>query len=123
MDGVLRGYLEEVIRNRNRTLTPVWMNGFCGILDAYLGTEPKEFNYQGTSFTPASFSRELGLDPANYVSIGSYTHHPFYEHFILEIPDNWLWSDIYNVPLDEMMALLQQWARQTGDEFPFPSHG
>jgi len=108
MDGVLRGYLDEVIKNRNRTLTPVWMNGFNGILDAYLGVVPAEFDYNGASYTPGSFSDELGLDPEDYVSIGSYTHHPFYENFILEIPDNWLWSSIGNVPLDELMNLLDQ---------------
>jgi len=106
MDGVLRGYLDEVIKNRNRTLTPVWEKGFYGILDAYLGVEPTEFDYQGISYSPASFADELGLDPEDYVSIGSYTHHPFYKDFILEIPDNWLWSSIGNVPLDELMQLL-----------------
>lgn len=108
MDGVLRGYLDEVIKNRNRSLTPVWMKGFKGILDAYLGVEPAEFVYDGNSYTPLSFSAELGLNPDDYVAIGSYTHHPFYEDFILEIPDNWLWSNIGNVPLDEMMNLLDQ---------------
>jgi bleomycin hydrolase len=106
MDGVLRGYLDEVIKNRNRTLSPVWKQGFSGILDAYLGEEPVEFEYQGKSHTPASFSGELGLDPDDYIAIGSYTHHPFYTDFILEIPDNWLWSSIKNVPLDELMELL-----------------
>lgn len=106
MDGILRGYLDEVIKNRNRTLTPVWKSGFNGILDAYLGAEPAEFTYQGESFTPASFGAAAELSPDDYVAIGSYTHHPFYEDFILEIPDNWLWSSIGNVPLDEMMELL-----------------
>lgn len=106
MDGVLRGYLDEVIKNRNRTLTPAWKNGYCGILDAYLGAEPSEFEFQGKSYTPGSFARELELDPEDYVSIGSFTHHPFYVNFILEIPDNWLWSTIGNVPLDELMELL-----------------
>jgi len=108
MDGVLRGYLDELIKNRNRTLTPVWKKGFNGILDAYLGEVPAEFDYKGKAYTAASFSDELGLNPEDYVSIGSYTHHPFYENFILEIPDNWLWSSIGNVPLDEMMNLLDQ---------------
>ena len=106
MDGVLKGYLDEVIKNRNRTLTPVWKAGFNGILDAYLGVEPTEFAYHGESFTPASFGSTTELSPDDYVAIGSFTHHPFYENFILEIPDNWLWSSIGNVPLDAMMDLL-----------------
>ena len=108
MDGVLRGYLDEVIKNRNKTLTPVWKKGFEGILDAYLEPVPKRFVYQGSSYTPQSFAEQTGLTPDDYVAIGSFTHHPFYENFILEIPDNWLWSSIGNVPLDELMNLLDQ---------------
>ncbi|RLD51698.1 MAG: aminopeptidase, partial [Bacteroidetes bacterium] len=108
MDGVLRGYLDEVIKNRNKTLTPVWKKGFDGILDAYLGPVPEYFEYQGTSYSPESFAEKTGLTPDDYVAIGSFTHHPFYQDFILEIPDNWLWSAISNVPLDEMMNLLDQ---------------
>jgi bleomycin hydrolase len=106
MDGVLRGYVDEVIKNRNRKLTPVWKSGFDGILDAYLGAEPVSFTYHGKSYTPSSFAAGTGLDPDDYVSVGSFTHHPFYEDFIIEIPDNWLWSSIENVPLDDMMDLL-----------------
>ncbi|MEN8229217.1 MAG: C1 family peptidase [Bacteroidota bacterium] len=106
IDAVLKGYVDQVITNRNHKLTPVWMDGFKGILDAYLGADPVEFEYEGKTYTPQSFSGSLGLDPSDYVAIGSYTHHPFYEQFIIEIPDNWLWGTIENVPLNELMALL-----------------
>jgi bleomycin hydrolase len=106
MDGVLEAYVTNVIQNRNRKLTPVWKEGFDGILDAYLGTEPDNFTYNGQSYTPASFASMTGLDPDDYVAIGSFTHHPFYMDFIIEIPDNWLWSNIGNVPLDELMEIL-----------------
>jgi bleomycin hydrolase len=106
MDGVLTGYIDEVIKNRNRTLTPVWKEGLNGILDAYLGVVPDHFTYQGESYTPESFAGMTALDPDDYVAIGSFTHHPFYQDFMIEIPDNWLWSSIGNVPLDEMMELL-----------------
>lgn len=107
MDAVLKGYVDEVIRNRNRTLTPVWDQGYSAILDAYLGEVPESFEYNGREHTPRSFAGGLGLDPDNYVCIGSFTHHPFYEPFILEIPDNWIWGSIQNVPLDEMMEILE----------------
>jgi bleomycin hydrolase len=106
MDGVLNGYVDEVIKDRNRKLSPVWKEGYNGILDAYLGPEPVNFTYRGKSYTPSTFAGSTGLNPDNYVAIGSFTHHPFYEDFIIEIPDNWLWSSIKNVPLDEMMELL-----------------
>ncbi|MGW8316610.1 MAG: C1 family peptidase [Bacteroidales bacterium] len=107
MDAVLRGYVDQVIKNRNHKLTPVWKDGFNGILDAYLGKVPESFSTGGHSQTPRSFADNTGLDPDDYVAVGSFTHHPFYERFILEIPDNWNWGSIYNVPLDEMMELLE----------------
>jgi bleomycin hydrolase len=107
MDAVLKGYVDQVIRNRNGSLTPVWKEGFRGILDAYLGAEPLSFRYGGEEQSPRSFADGLGLNPEEYVAIGSFTHHPFYSPFILEIPDNWLWGEILNVPLDELMAILE----------------
>jgi bleomycin hydrolase len=106
MEAVLRGYVDQVIKNPNRKLSPVWKQGFMGTLDAYLGEVPSEFIYQGSKYTPQSFAKDLGLNPDDYVSVGSFTHHPFYEEFLIEIPDNWLWSSIENVPLDEMMEVL-----------------
>lgn len=106
MEGVLRGYVDEVIKNRNRKLSLVWKQGFNGILDAYMGPVPETFSYNGSSNSPASFGDGLGLNPDDYVSIGSFTHHPFYEEFIIEIPDNWIWGSIKNVQLDEMMEVL-----------------
>lgn len=106
MDAVLKGYLDQVIRNRNGSLTKVWLDGFNGILDAYAGVVPTNFEYKGEQYTPRSFADETELNPDDYISIGSFTHHPFYEPFILEIPDNWIWGSIQNVPLDELMELL-----------------
>ncbi len=106
MEAVLTGYVEQVIKNPNRKLTPVWKTGFEGILDAYLGEYPSEFDYNGTNYTPGSFAASLEMDPEDYVTIGSFTHHPFYQPFILEIPDNWGWNEIDNVQLDELMLVL-----------------
>lgn len=106
MEAVLTGYIEQVIKNPNRKLTPVWKKGFEGVLDAYLGTYPAEFEYNGQGFTPETYAASLQLNPADYVTIGSFTHHPFYEPFILEIPDNWGWNEIDNVQLDELMSVL-----------------
>jgi bleomycin hydrolase len=106
MDAVLKGYVDQVIRNSNGSLTKVWKDGFNGILDAYAGVVPTGFEYKGESFTPRTFADETGLNPDDYIAVGSFTHHPFYEPFILEIPDNWIWGSIQNVPIDELMELL-----------------
>lgn len=102
----LSGYVKGINENKNRRISPVWTDGLNGILDAYFGVIPQTFQYEGKSYTPESFRQSLGLDADNYVSLTSFTHHPFYVPFALEIPDNWRWSMSYNVPLDELMQVF-----------------
>lgn len=102
----LSGYVKGISANKNRRLSPVWTKGLNGILDAYFGAFPHEFQYQGKKSTPQSLVQSLGLDSKNYISITSFTHHPFYAPFALEIPDNWRWSLSYNVPVDEMIQVI-----------------
>lgn len=85
---------------------PLWLKAVSAVHEIYLGECPKEFTYNGVKYTPMSFYNSLGLNPDDYVSITSYTHHPFYEKFVLEIQDNWRWGQSYNVPLDEMMDIF-----------------
>ncbi len=106
MDIVLKAYVDAIIKNRNRKITPVWHDGFNGVLDVYLGEIPETFTYEGVDYTPESFRDMLGLNPEDYIEIASFNHHPFYEKFILEVPDNWLMDEVYNVPMDEMMEIL-----------------
>lgn len=63
---------------------------------------PESFTYNGKTYTPQSFSAEMGLEPENYMLFTSYTHHPFYEEFALEIPDNWAWSKCMNLPYKDL---------------------
>lgn len=114
MDEVLKNFVDGVIKNRNKKLTPVWNEAFQEILNKYLGETPESFLYEGQTYTPRSFASDyLGINTNDYVEIGSYTHHPFYEQFILEVPDNWLWDKIYNVPLNEMIEIID-YALQNG---------
>ncbi len=85
---------------------PVWEKAIRAIHTAYLGQCPEKFTYNGVSYTPKSFYESTGLNADDYVSITSYTHHPFYEKFVLEIQDNWRWSQCYNLPLDEFMQVF-----------------
>ncbi|NJK93907.1 MAG: aminopeptidase [Bacteroidales bacterium] len=113
MDKVLKSYMEEIVKNGTQPLSPVWMNGFEGILKSYLGNLPTQFTYQGKQFTPESFSTSLGINPNDYIMVSSFTHHPFYETFIPELPDNWSWGKAYNVPLDEFQSIVDN-ALNTG---------
>ncbi|MDD4373507.1 MAG: C1 family peptidase [Bacteroidales bacterium] len=106
MDAVFEAYTSAVMKNKNRKLTPVWLNGFDCLLNTYLGSVPNEFTFDGKSYSPKSFAAFSGFQPADYIELGSYTHHPYHEAFILEIPDNWMWSEITNLKLDEMMATI-----------------
>ena len=106
LDAVAGGYVKALVNARLKKLTPVWQEGLQAIYDTYLGKCPEEFSYKGKNYTPRSFVEELGLKADDYVSITSYTHHPFYERFALEVSDNWRMDQMYNVPIDELMAVI-----------------
>ncbi|MDA3866447.1 MAG: aminopeptidase [Salinivirgaceae bacterium] len=106
-DEVLSNYVEAVIENKNRKLSTAWHEGFNGILDAYLGETPETFEYNGKTYTPREFTDEVvNLNHDDYVYLTSFTHHPFYEKFIVEVPDNWSWNKFNNVPLDELIEIM-----------------
>lgn len=75
--------------------------------EAYLGKIPEKFTYKGKEYTPKSYAEATGINPDDYVFITSYTHHPFYSKFVLEVPDNWNWEQMYNVPLNEFQEIMQ----------------
>ncbi len=106
MAAALTAYLNAVVKNPGKKLSTAWLPGFVGILDAYLGPAPESFTYNGKTYTPASFAKEMGLNAGDFVNVTSFNHHPFYEEFALEIPDNWLWSNCRNVPLDELKEIV-----------------
>ncbi|MBP5540226.1 MAG: aminopeptidase [Bacteroidales bacterium] len=85
---------------------PLWQKAIAAVHEVYLGPIPEKFTYKGVTYTPKSFGESLGLNPDDYVSITSYTHHPFYEQFVIEIQDNWRWGLSWNLPLDEMMEVF-----------------
>ncbi len=106
-DEVLKSYVDGVVKNSNKKLTTAWFQGFNGILDAYFGKLPTSFEVDGKSFTPQSYVNEvMGLNADDYVQLSSYTHHPFYSTFAIEVPDNWLWGHVYNLPLDELIQVM-----------------
>ncbi len=106
LTGVLRGYINAVAANPNRKLSTAWLKGYNNILDSYLGAIPETFTYQGKEYTPKTYAESLGLNPDEYLSFTSFTHHPFYGKFIIEVQDNFRLTQSYNVPLDEMMAIM-----------------
>ena len=104
LDHVAGGYLKGL--SGLKRISPVWREGLQAIYDTYLGPCPESFEYEGKSYTPQSFVESLGLNPDDYVSSTSYTHHPFYTRFALEVPDNWRMDQMYNVPMEDMMRII-----------------
>lgn len=76
-----------------------------GILDTEIGAIPTEFKYNGTLYSPASFRDAMKINSKEYVCLTSFTHHPFYSSFVLEVPDNWSKKAYYNLPLDEFQRI------------------
>lgn len=107
LESALKAYVDAIIKNKGGQINPNWMAGFTAILDAYLGEVPEEFTYNDQTYNARSFADEvIQLDPADYITITSFTHQPFYAPYVLQIPDNWIWSEAYNLPLDDMMTTL-----------------
>ena len=106
MDEGLKGYVDGIVKNPNRKLTTAWLKGVDGILEAYLGEIPETFEVDGVTYTPESYRDFLGINPEDYVSLTSFTHHPFYSRFVIEVCDNWRWDVSYNLPLDEFMEVM-----------------
>lgn len=106
LERVLKGYVDAVAAKPNKRVSTAWRKGFEGVLDAYFGEVPETFVYEGKTYTPQSFAASLPIDMDEYVAVTSFTHHPFYEDFVLEVPDNWLFERYMNVPLDEMQAIV-----------------
>ncbi len=125
MDQLLRGQVEALVKNPNRKLSPVWQEPVKAALEAYLGKVPDQFAYEGKIYTPQAFARDVtGLDMDDYVEVTSFMHHPYYGSFILEVPDNWSWDAVYNIPLEEMGDIVDYslrrgytvaWASDTSD--------
>ena len=106
LDAALKGYVSAIATNPNRKLTTAWLNGFDGIVEAYLGEYPETFKVGHKKFTPQEYRDHLGIDVKDYVNLSSFSHHPFYSQFIIEVPDNWRWDTAYNLPIDELMAVM-----------------
>ena len=88
---VLKAYLDAVVKTGDKSgkaLSTAWKRGFDAILDEYFGPLPETFTYEGKEYTPETFAAQLPIDLDNYIDISSFTHHPFYTQFIIEVPDN-----------------------------------
>ena len=104
---MLTPYVTSVVKGeKHKELSSQWTAGCQSILDAYLGKCPERFTYEGREYTPRQFAQSLGLNWADYIGITSYTHHPFYTWFSIEVPYKWRAKPCYNLPLDSLMTII-----------------
>ncbi|MFT4155337.1 C1 family peptidase [Parafilimonas sp.] len=105
MAGRLKNYLDSVLAANPDTIPLNWKDGFVQILNSYLGRPPGEFDYQGKHYTPESFAAAyISEKPSDFIGLTSFTHHPFYTAFAMEVPDNYNSNIYYNLPLDELIS-------------------
>jgi bleomycin hydrolase len=107
MDRVLKAMADAVTDSPQKTLTPAWRRAFTKVVDEYLGPVPESFSYMGKTYTPRTFASFLDLNTADYISLTSFTHHPFYQPFVIEVPDNWAMAQSYNLPLNEFTEVME----------------
>lgn len=107
LDALLESTLKTALEKKLVEQNQDWKKAIEGILDAYLGRAPKEFDWNGKKYTPATFRDAMGLKASDYVSITSFNHHPFNSQFILEVPDNFSHGSFYNVTIDELVAITE----------------
>ena len=103
---LLEPYVNAVARNSAKKLSSQWKVGLQGILDAYLGKCPDTFTYEGKTYTPQTFAASLGLNFDDYVTVTSYTHHPFWTAFAVEVQDHWRNPLSWNVPMEDMASII-----------------
>ncbi len=106
LTAVLKGYLDALATNPNRKLSTAWVKGFDNIQNAYLGEIPQKFTYEGKEYTPKTYAQSLGLNKDEFILFTSFTHNPFYKQMVIDVPDNWRWTQSYNLPIDELVEVM-----------------
>lgn len=106
LDAAIESWAKTVLEKKLNEGGNEWILALNGIMNEYLGEIPSTFTYNGKSYSPTSFRDAMKINPDDYVSITSFSHHPFYSQFILEVPDNWAKGSFYNVPMEDMQMIL-----------------
>ncbi len=106
MEKSTKAMLDQIVKNPNKTITPVWQSSVNGVFDTYMGAAPQKFDSNGQAISPIEYMKQAGFNPNDYIELTSYSHHPYYKEMNLEIPDNWSHDLYYNLPIDELMSVI-----------------
>lgn len=114
MAAIMEGVLIATVKNPNGELTPNWEKAYTAVIDSYLGEAPKSFDYNGKKYTPETFAKDIiGINADDYVEISSLQEYPYYSKFVLMVPDNWAFDQVYNVKINELTDIIDN-ALKTG---------
>lgn len=106
MQKELKAMLDSIIKVK-APIDLSWTKKFSETLDKYLGKVPETFVYEGKTYTPESFGKEVvGLNADDYIEISSFKEHPYYQQFYIPIADNWSADRVYNVPMKELTDII-----------------
>ncbi|WP_018676289.1 aminopeptidase C [Riemerella columbina] len=107
MQAVIKSMLDAYVKNPGKKLSANWLSNVDAILDSYLGKYPSSFTYKGKQYTPKTFAKEVvGIVPEDYVELTSYKDYPYYQKFVVPIPDNWSHEAIWNVPMEDLTTII-----------------
>jgi len=128
LESVLKGFCDALVKTveSGKPLSKGWKQALNGILDAYFGKVPENFEYSGKNYTPQTFANSLGVKWDDYIELTSFNHHPYYSKFMIEIPDNWSDDLVYNVTLKDMEDIVDyalknnysiEWASDVSEKY------
>ena len=107
MEKIMTDLLNTSLQMKEGHLNPAWKKALNGVLDAYLGEVPMNASVNGKTMSAKDYATSLGINADDYIELSSFTHHPFYKPFVLEVPDNWAWNMVYNLPLNELEQTVE----------------
>ncbi len=99
--------LDNYMEQKGAVPSDLWFTNIYSVLNNKLGESPKQIGFNKRSYSPVQFAQGLGIDHSNYIELSSYSHHPFYSLFDLEVPDNWSHDRYYNVPVGELVEAMK----------------
>lgn len=107
MQAILKGMLDGIVKNKNGKLTKNWIPAFTAVLDTYLGKVPETFFYDGKTYTPKSFAKEIiGINADDYIEVSSIPAEPIYKFVFLPVPDNWSFDYVFNVSTKDLTDIV-----------------
>lgn len=108
IEKTLKNLCDEFVKmGQDGNLPTDWLVRIDAALDEEFGPVPVKFTLGNVQYTPITYRDYLNIHPEDYVTITSFTHHPYWEKFILEIPDNWANGQMYNMPISDLMRCVK----------------